>query len=85
MYEISNELIKIFSKILYFEVMFRILALGTEVKELGDTSFLSWSGSMSAFNDKVPSPLFSHPFSLSLTSSIPPFFPHTVSLVEQQR
>lgn len=54
MYEIFSELIKIFFKILYFEVTFRILALDTEMKGLGGTSFLSCSVSMSAFKGKPP-------------------------------
>lgn len=71
MYEIFNELIKIFFKILYFEVMFRILALDTEMKEPGGTSFLSCSVSMSAFQRQAsPQPL-SYSFSLSLTP-LPP-------------
>lgn len=54
MYEIFNELVKIIFKLLYFAVMLRILALDTEVEELGDTSFFSCSASMSAFKDKPP-------------------------------
>lgn len=54
MYEIFNELIKTFLKILYIKVKFRILALGTEMKEFGGTSFLSCSVFRSAFKDKPP-------------------------------
>lgn len=84
MYEVFNELIKIFFKILYFEFMFRILALDTETKELGDTSFFSCSQSMSTFKDKLsPPPL---PSLLSVSYSYPYLLPlYTVSLEEQQR
>lgn len=52
--------------------MFRVLALDTEMKELGGTSFLSCSVAMSAFPRQAsPQPL-SYSFSLSLTPSLPP-------------
>lgn len=54
MYGIFDELIRVFFKTLYFEVMFRILALATEMKELGGTSFPTCSVSTSAFKGKPP-------------------------------